>query len=275
MLALRLEQGRRGGGEVDGLKKGATMAWEGCQLGRPPSHKHGINIKEKISQWEGRSQQTSNEDAGLKAHPPILSRSLSGDVLGNGGLRRGFHTKASPSDAESLDFREGPSKAEHGVVGRKSEPLLKCSTEFSTTTPGNKPLTAQRFAPPKVEASNANFGEKIPAANDDQTVAHILDVKVVSKPLPLSASDQEDNLPAGNFYTSRGFWRRLEGDRLLWEKGRVSSGVAQAPPKPQRTFQYRGTNNVSSRRVAHPPNFPPPPCPLAKTNGLSRHKKNR
>lgn len=290
MLALRLEQDRRGGDEVDGLKKGATMAWEGCQLGRPPSHKHGVNIREKISQWEGRSQQTSNEDAGLKAHPPIVSRSLSGDVLGNGGLRRGFHTKASPSDPKSLDFREGPSKAEHGVVDRKSEPLLKCSTDFSTTTPGNKPLTAQRFAPPKVDAGTANFTG---AANDDQTTDHILDVKVVSKPLPLSASEQEDNLPAGNFYTSRGFWRRLEGDRLLWEKGRDSSGVAQAPPKPQRTFQYRGTNrvshpmqcdhispqsnlsNVSSRRVARPPNFPPPPCPLAKTNGLSRHKKNR
>lgn len=296
MLALRLEQGRRGGGEVDCLKKGATMAWQGCQLGRLPSHGQGINIKEKISQWEGRSQQSSSEDAGVKAQQPTLSRSLSGDVLGNGGLRRGFHTKASPSDAKSLDFRESPSKAEHGVVDRKSEPLLKCSTEFSTTTPGNKPLTAQRFAPPKVEANNANFtGEQIPAANDNQKTDHILDVEVVSKPLPLSANDQEDNLPAGNFYTSRGFWRKLEGDRLLWEKGRDSSGDAQAPPKPQRTFQYRGANNIKvshtmqwdsvspqsnpsnvrSRRVAHPPNFPPPPCPLAKTNGLSRHKKNR
>ncbi|XP_051282449.1 DENN domain-containing protein 2C [Dicentrarchus labrax] len=298
MLALRLEQGKRGGGEVDHLQKGATVAWQGRQAGRPPSHEQGINIREKISQWEGRSQQGSSQDAGVKAHPPAVSRSLSGDVLGNGcsneGSRGGLHAKASLSKAKSLDFRESPSQAGHGVVGRKSEPLPKCSTEFST--PGNKPLAAQTFASPKVEANTANCtGKQIISANGDQKRDRILDVEVVSKPLPLSTYDQEDNMPAGNFYTSRGFWRKLEGDRLLWEKGRDSSGEAQAPPKPQRTFQYRGTNNnnagitcqwdnksphsnhsnVRSRRVAHPPSFPPPPCPVAKTNGISRHKKNR
>ncbi|XP_073326055.1 DENN domain-containing protein 2C isoform X2 [Pagrus major] len=291
MLALRLEQGKRGGGEVDRLQKGATVAWQGRQSGRPPSREQGINIREKISQWEGRSQQGSSQDAGLKAHPPTVSRSLSGDILGNGGSRGGPHAKASLSKAKSLDFREGPSQAGHDVVGRKSEPL-----QFSATTQGNKPLAAQALMPPKVEANTANStGEQIFTANGDQKTDHILDVKVVSKPLPPSTHDQEDNMPAGNFYTSRGFWRKLEGDRLLWEKGRDSSGDPQAPPKPQRTFQYRGTNNnsaghtiqwdsgsphnnrsnVRSRRVAHPPNFPPPPCPVDKTNGLSRHKKNR
>lgn len=291
MLALRLEQGKRGGGEVDRLQKGATVAWQGRQSGRPPSREQGINIREKISQWEGRSQQGSSQDAGLKAHPPTVSRSLSGDILGNGGSRGGPHAKASLSKAKSLDFREGPSQAGHGVVGRKSEPL-----QFSATTQGNKPLAAQVLIPPKVEANTANStGEKIFTANGNQKTDHILDVKVVSKPLPPSTDDQEDNMPAGNFYTSRGFWRKLEGDRLLWEKGRDSSGDPQAPPKPQRTFQYRGTNsnstghtirwdsgsphnnrsNPRSRKVAHPPNFPPPPCPVENTNGLSRHKKNR
>ncbi|XP_070824524.1 DENN domain-containing protein 2C isoform X2 [Chaetodon trifascialis] len=296
MLALRLEQGRRGGGEVDRLQKGATVAWQGRQPGRPPSHEQGINIREKISQWEGRSQQGSSQDAVVKAHPPTVSRSLSGDVLGNGGSRGGLHTKASLSKAKSLDFRECPAQVGLGVVGRKSEPLQKCSTEFSTTAPGNKPLAAQIIASPKMENTANSTGEQIFAANGDQKTDRILDVEVVSKPLPLSTDDQEDKMPAGNFYTSRGFWRKLEGDRLLWEKGRDSSGDAQAPPKPQRTFQYRGTNNnnarnavqwdsrsphntshsnVRSRRVAHPPSFPPPPCPVAKTNGLSRHKKNR
>lgn len=291
MLALRLEQGSRGGGETDHLQKGTNMAWQGCQSGRSPSQRQGINIKEKISQWEGRSQQGSSQDVAVKAHPPAVSRSLSGDVLGNGELRGGLHPKASLSNAKSLDFREGLLKAEHVAVGRKSEPLLKCSTEFLTSTPGNKPLTAQRFTPPKVEANTAkSTGEQIRAACDSQKTEHIFVVDVVSKPLPRSADDQEDNMPAGNFYTSRGFWRKLEGDRLLWEKGRDSSGEAQPPPKPQRTFQYRGANNATlqvqccpqrnhsnmrSRRVAHPPSFPPPPCPGAKTNGLSRHKKNR
>lgn len=271
------------------------MAWQGRQPGRPPSHEQGINIREKISQWEGRSQQGSSQDAAVKAHPPTVSRSLSGDVLGNGGSREGLHAKASLSKAKSLDFRECPAQVAHDVVGRKSEPLQKCPTEFSTTAPGSKPLTAQIIASPKMENSANYTCKQTFVANGDQKTDRILDVGVVSKPLPLSTDDQEDKMPAGNFYTSRGFWRKLEGDRLLWEKGRDSSGDAQAPPKPQRTFQYRGTNNsnvgnrmqwdsgsphnshsnVRSRRVAHPPSFPPPPCPVAKTNGLSRHKKNR
>ncbi|XP_022613237.1 DENN domain-containing protein 2C isoform X1 [Seriola dumerili] len=303
MLALRLEQGKRGGGEVDRPQKGPTVAWQGRGAGRPPSHEQGVNIREKISQWEGRSQQGSSPDARVKAHPPTVSRSLSGDLLSNGcsneGSRGGLHAKASISKTKSLglDFRESPAPAGHGVVGRKSEHLKKCSTEFSATSPGNKPLAAQIFLSPKVEANTANStGKQTFTANGDQTMDRILDVEVVSKPLPLSTDDQEDNMPAGNFYTSRGFWRKLEGDRLLWEKGRESSGEALPPPKPQRTFQYRAANNnrnsghtarwdrrsphnnhsnVGSRRVAHPPSFPPPPCPVAKSDGLSRHKKNR
>ncbi len=297
MLALRLEQGRRGGGEVDRLQKGADEAWQGRQSGRPPSYKQGISIREKISQWEGRSQQGNNQDAGVRAHPPTVSRSLSGDVLGNGGSRGGLHAKASLSKAKSLEFWECPSQAGNGVIGRKSEPLQKNSTEFLTAATEHKPLTAQIFVPPQLEANTANSEvEQILAANGDQKADCISDGEVASKPLPLSTNDQEDNMPAGNFYTSRGFWRKLEGDRLLWEKGRESSGNSQAPPKPQRTFQYRGANhnnnalhtmhwdsksplnnhsNVRSRRVAHPPSFPPPPCPVAKTNGISRYKKNR
>ncbi|XP_034001135.1 DENN domain-containing protein 2C isoform X1 [Trematomus bernacchii] len=285
MLALRLEQGRRGGGEVDRLQKGATVA---RQSGRPPTQEQGINIRQKISQWEGRSQ-----DAGVKAHPPTVSRSLSGEVLGNGcpneGLRGGLQGKPnlSKSMALGLDFRESPARAEH-VVGRKSEPLQKCSTEFSTTTPGNKSLVKQKFVSPKVETNTTD--KPTLTANGDRKTGRILDVDAVSKLLPLSMDDQDDNIPAGNFYTSRGFWRKLEGDRLLWQKGRDSTGEVQPPPKPLRTFQYRGSkdnaavrwdgrsthnNRSRSRRVAHPPSFPPPPCPVAKTNGLSRHKKNR
>ncbi|XP_029362799.1 DENN domain-containing protein 2C [Echeneis naucrates] len=298
MLALRLEQGKRGGGEVDGLQKEATVGWHGRQSGRPPSHEQGVNIREKISQWEGRNQQGSSPDARLKAQTPTVYRTLSGDLLGNGcsneGLRRGLHEKANLSKTKNLglDFRESP--AAFGVVGRKSE-LQKCSTEFSTTSPGKK-HAAQISVSPKVEGNAGDSaGKQSFTTNGDQTTDSTLDVKVISKPLPLSTVDQEDNMPAGNFYTSRGFWRKLEGDRLLWEKGRESSGEAEPPPKPQRTFQYRATNNnnnlghierwnrrfphnhsnLGSRRVTNPPSFPPPPCPVAKTDGLSRHKKNR
>lgn len=230
MLALRLEQGGEGG----------------RPSARSPSR---INIREKISQWEGRSVQVSS-------HPPVVSRSLSGDVLGG----RGSQGERYPR-ARSLDLWECPAKGE-------SEPLLKPSTEFSSATPGNKPLTAQRFAPAKAERF---------VAGDGRTAKQMLDVRTAEKIRPPAAEEPED-MPAGNFYTSRGFWRKLEGDRLMWEKGRDSSGSTRPPPKPQRTFQYRGGYEESRRGTARknprqPPSFPPPPCPTA--NGLSRHKKNR
>lgn len=266
MLALRLEQGGRGGGE-------GGAAWQGRPSARSPSR---INIREKISQWEGRSLQAA-AGGGLKVHPPAVARSLSGDVLGGRDSRgEPRYPRARLTNAKSLELWESPS------TGESPQPLLKPSTEFSSATPGNKPLTAQRFAPPKAEPAAA------PTAGDDQTARQLLDVRTVEKLSPPAAEEPEDNMPAGNFYTSRGFWRKLEGDRLLWEKGQDSSGPAPPPPKPQRTFQYRGggedqktpplvmlqTRRGTARRTPRqPPSFPPPPCPT--TNGLSRHKKNR
>uniref|UniRef100_A0A1A8LQW2 DENN/MADD domain containing 2C n=2 Tax=Nothobranchius pienaari TaxID=704102 RepID=A0A1A8LQW2_9TELE len=265
MLALRVEPGRREHDEGDLLQKEATAAWQGRHSGRPASQEKGISIKDKISQWEVLSQQSSNPGAGAKAHPPAVSRTFSGDLLGNGysseSARAGLYAQKGHSRTKSigLDFRESPVRAALGVVGRKSEPVQKCSAQLAS----------------KMEENN----------NCPITV--FSDVEIVCKPLPQSADDQEDNMPAGNFYTSRGFWRKLEGDRLFWEKSRTSAGEILPPPKPQRTFQYRGVNstktghtagghagsthdnNQRSRRTAKPPNFPPPPCPV------SRHKKNR
>ncbi|XP_008280789.1 DENN domain-containing protein 2C isoform X2 [Stegastes partitus] len=294
MLALRVEQSRRGVGEADRLQKEAATTRQGWQPGRPPSHQQGVSIREKISQWEGRSQQGSSQDAGARAHPPTISRTLSGDLLGSRcsseGSRGGLHAKASLSKAKSLglDFRESSGQTGHVVIGRKSEPLQKHSPQFSASS---QERNTQIFKSAKGKANTSiSTGRQTFTANGDQKMGRIVDVEVVFKPLPQSADEQEDNMPAGNFYTSRGFWRKLEGDRLLWEKGIASSGEAHPPPKPQRTFQYRGVNSsnntgpamrwdsrsiVRGRRVAHPPSFPPPPCPVAKTEGLSRHKKNR
>lgn len=276
MLALRLEQGRRGGSEVE-QQKDAAAAWQSSPSARHPSLRQGINIREKISQWEGRSQQQgSNQEAGANAHPPCASRRMSGDVLGNGAL--GVKPSAKVSLSKSLEFWEGSPKSQQSLIGRKSEPVLKCFSDFTTTTTGNKPLTAQRFTPPKLEAHIANAtGTPILPVKDISKVDPISPIEIASKPLPLSTDFQEDNMPAGNFYTSRGFWRKLEGDRLLWEKGRDPLGGAQAPAKPLRTFQYRGANgnSVGSTRTAAPPTVPPPPCPVTKINGLLRHKKSR
>ncbi|XP_061592730.1 DENN domain-containing protein 2C isoform X3 [Cololabis saira] len=299
MLALRLEQSRRGLSEADRLQKEAVSAWQARQPARPAANEQGINIREKISQWEGRSQQSSSQDAGGKAHPPV-SRTLSADLLGYGcsspSPRGGLHSKESSPKSKSmgLDFREFPLQVGHRVVGRKSEPLPKYSPQFSD--PGKMAPSSQTLAFSKSEI-NTTFSpsQHIFSPSGDQRASRLLDVEVIPKPLPPSHDEHEDNMPAGNFYTSRGFWRKLEGDRLLWEKGRSSAGEALPPPKPQRTFQYRGANNnngrqavqwdsrsphnnhysVRSRRVAHPPSFPPPPCPVAKHEGLMRQKKSR
>lgn len=271
MLALRLEQGRRGGSEAEHLRKDATAAWQSGLSARLSPPRQCGNIREKISQWEGR-----NQDAGVNARPLTASRRMSGDVLGNGAL--GAKLKAKVSLSKSLEFWEDSSKSQQSMVGRKSEPVLKRLSNFTSAPTGNKPLTAQRFTPPKLEASVAHStGMQILPVKVNPKLDQTLDADMASKPLPLSAGFQEDNMPAGNFYTSRGFWRKLEGDRLLWEKGRVSLDGAQPPPKPLRTFQYQGANgsNVRSTRSANPPTGPPPPCPVANTNGLSRHKKNR
>ncbi|KAM9344288.1 DENN domain-containing protein 2C isoform 2-T2 [Pholidichthys leucotaenia] len=295
MLALRLEQGRRGVGDVDRLQKeAAVVAWQGRPSARNPSLKQCTNIKEKISQWEGRSQQ---QDGGqVKEHPPIMSQALSAELVGNGWSNE---AKASPRKAKSMDleFKESPKQS--GINGRKSEPVQKSSMEFTQTSPEIKTLPTNIFTPTKIEANTTKHTpEQDYTTYGNQKNGCILDVEALCKTLPPSTDEQDDNLPPGNFYTSRGFWRKLEGDRLPWEKGRESLSDSFPPPKPQRTFQYQGANNnnsssrqsmvswdnsspqnnhsrTRSRRTTRPPNFPPPPCPVAKTEGLSRHKKSR
>ncbi|XP_057680739.1 DENN domain-containing protein 2C [Corythoichthys intestinalis] len=260
MLALSVEQGKRRGAKVDHLDKEAAVGWQGRQ-----SPEQRRNIKERISQWESRSK-----DVLIQATPLNVSQFQSEDVLSNGclnkGSTRGFHTKdLTKAQSLALDFRETQTHSRNCRIGPRNKLTQKPVLPFSD--PNTNKMRVQ----------------------DELKSDCILDVDSVSKKLPLLADDNEDNMPAGNFYTSRGFWRRLEGDRFLWEKGRTSIG--EAPPKPQRTFKYQGAKKDAtplssrsphnmqpsgrSRRVAQPPSFPPPPCPVARINGLSRHKSNR
>ncbi|XP_055021949.1 DENN domain-containing protein 2C isoform X2 [Boleophthalmus pectinirostris] len=266
MLALRQNQSGREGGQIHCPQKGAKM---GLQTGRPPLQEHGLNIREKISQWEGRSQQNQNQD--VKLHTPVVSR----DYNGNGV----YNTKTNISNTGvGLDFREVNLKPT--TAGRRLDPNRKYSTELIILQPESK------------NALEAIKSETLPTQTytTNAKISCVLDIGIVSKPLPPSGNEEEDGMPAGNFYTSRGFWKKLEGDRLMWEKGKGSTGETLAPPKPQRTFQYDGPKdsnraraqtspcrlaNQRGSRKLRPPNFPPPPCPVSKTNGISRHKKNR
>uniref|UniRef100_A0A8C8JI55 UDENN domain-containing protein n=1 Tax=Oncorhynchus tshawytscha TaxID=74940 RepID=A0A8C8JI55_ONCTS len=328
MLALGIEQGKGRGGRgratlawqapssVKSLTQDPgrpTVAWQAPSSGEPLTQdlgRPGLNIKQKISQWEGLCQPNGDgHTERVKEHAPVVSRSLSGDVLGNGvcsdSLRGGPHCKANLSKARSLglDFRENlQARCGHKGIGRKSDAPQNHNSfsKTSTTIPVSKPFTAPSQTL-TTDTTNIFQVERIIPTNGELKVGNVLEVKW-TKPLCLSVDDHGESLPPGNFYTSRGFWRRLEGDVLFWEKGTNTSAEPQSvvgpatrpPPKPQRTFQYQGADstpanwvqwdsripsvnqsNTKCSGIAQTPSFPEPLCPVSRGNGFSRHRKNR
>lgn len=314
MLALGVDYGKPGGG-VEGGRGGGGKASTACQLpvsGRVLARESGINIKQKISRWEGLSQQEDTLGGRPKTQGTPASRTRSGDVR-NGILldskTDGLHGKANLSKAKSLglDFRENQIGHRQFTVGRKSEPehnrsLLNEGVISIPRTKLSPGLTRPQHPVNKRDAS------KQKSDNDDAT-DHVMDDDFA--PLPEGEEDPDDSLPPGNFYTSRGFWKRLEGEDSLWKREKdsspvsrhLTSGVAELsllnpitpPPKPQRTFQYQGANTPSAHSaqwvkttspasqskqfrkcdVICPPSIPPPPCPVNTSNGFSRNRKNR
>ncbi|XP_064876816.1 DENN domain-containing protein 2C isoform X3 [Oncorhynchus nerka] len=290
-----------------------TLAWQAPCSGKPLTQdlgRPGLNIRQKISQWEGLCQPNGDgHTERVKEHAPVVSRSLSGDVLGNGvcsdSLRGEPHGKANLSKARSLglDFRENlQARCGHKDISRKSDAPQNHDSfsKTSTTIPVSKPFTAPSQTVTTV-TTNIFQVERIIPTNGELKVGNVLEVKW-TKPLCLSVDDHGESLPPGNFYTSRGFWRRLEGDVLFWEKGTNTSTEPQSvvgpatrpPPKPQRTFQYQGADstpanwvqcdsripsvnqsNTKCSGIAQTSSFPEPLCPVSRGNGFSRHRKNR
>ncbi|XP_072537556.1 DENN domain-containing protein 2C [Salminus brasiliensis] len=309
MLALGVDYGKPGGGRGGGGGRGRTSAaWQSPVKERPLARDSGLNIKQKISQWEGLSQSEDGHAGKAKTHGTPVSRTFSGDMLGNGvccdDKSDRLRSKINLSKAVSLglDFRENQTSHSQFTAGRKSDPQQDRAhlNRVITSTPVSKLSPVQtQIQPP---------ADKLKSNNNDVSDL-FTDTDVTS--LPQCVEDPEDSLPPGNFYTSRGFWRRLEGEDSLWDRERdfsplskrLVSGEAAAsspdpkrpPPKPQRTFQYQGaesppahlgqwekqTSPVSQfrqgagRDVTRPPSGPPPPCPVTSSNGFSRNRKNR
>ncbi|XP_059909590.1 DENN domain-containing protein 2C isoform X4 [Gadus macrocephalus] len=310
-LHSALEQVRRGGSRVAAMQKQASPAWLPHGGGAPPTEL-GSNIRQKISQWEGRSQPA----AVGKPRPPAFTRALSADLLGRGGgsgggggggggsgagagggggggaggddALRDPSQKATLCKTKSLalDFRE---TQEATGLGRRSEPFQRDSPGISTSVPDKRPSLspALRSSPKGVPPTMAPSGKQATAPAEDFRYTPSRPVPQPERPPGDDPDPDDDNMPAGNFYTSRGFWRRLEGNKLLWEKGLGPPETPQPPPKPLRTFQYlearagaaapgQGVSGSRGGRIiARPPDFPPPPCPGVGTNGLSRYNKNR
>ncbi|KAG9270013.1 DENN domain-containing protein 2C [Astyanax mexicanus] len=317
MLALGVDYGKPGGGREGGRGGGrgrgkTSTAWQSPVKERLPARESGVNIKQKISQWEGLSQSDDGHGGKPNTHGTPVSRTLSGDVLGNGFFsedkcdRLRNKTNLSKAISLGLDFRENQVSHSQFTAGRKSDPHQDRAARLNrvvTSTPVSKlslvSTQTQHTQPPS---------NKPKSINSDSS-GNFTDIDVTS--LPQCVEDPEDSLPPGNFYTSRGFWRRLEGEESFWDKERDSSPLSKRlfsfeaavspadpnvpPPKPQRTFQYRGaesppahsgqwekqTSPVSQfrpgtrRDVIRPPSGPPPPCPVSPTNGFSRNRRNR
>lgn len=302
MLALGVDYGKQGErkGQPRAAREGgrAMPAWHTSVSGAMLARESGINIKQKISQWEGLSLQENGH--GGKARCTPVSSTFSDDER-NGVLVNNKNdvlcTKIHISKAKSfgLDFREN--QASHV---RKSEPEQKqtCFNQVVTSTPVTKPpaLTAKQ-TPVKISDArkpNSNHCE-LRDLFSDYYLEHL-----------------DDSLPPGNFYTSRGFWRKVETNDTLWKRQKDHSSISKhlgseqtdktgtqipitPPPKPQRTFQYKGADSPSAHSLGekklsspesqlklqrksdtiHPPAVPPPSCPGTATNGFSRNKKNR
>uniref|UniRef100_A0A672KZ26 DENN domain containing 2C n=1 Tax=Sinocyclocheilus grahami TaxID=75366 RepID=A0A672KZ26_SINGR len=287
MLALGVDHVERGANVVAGGPGGKTVttaAW-------PITRELAVNIKQKISQWEGLSQQEDIQSGNIKPQRTLASRRLSGDLLGNGlDGNDGGYNKATVSKAKSLglDFRENQMTI-RPVTGETQSDFLRNLTH-SNKTSVTKPLSTVT----QVQVAKLNI-----KSNNIKT-NNFTDDKITS--LPQCVDDPEASLPPGNFYTSRGFWKRLEADESLW--GKDSSmvtkclgeiGPSSPPPKPQRTFQYKGassppgqwiqledqTPSVSKSNqvrkhdiILKPPSCPPPPSPVNTINGFSRNRKN-
>ncbi len=291
MLALGLDRGKRGGNVVAGkMVTTATAAW-------PITREPGVNIKQKISQWEGLNQQEDVRSGNIRPQRTLASRRLSGDLLGNVlDSNDGDHNKATVSKAKSLglDFRENQITF-RPVTGELQSDFLRNQTHSNklvTSTPVTKPLSTVT----QVQGAKLNVKSNTIKTN------HFTDVEITS--LPQCVDDPEASLPPGSFYTSRGFWKRLEADDSFWEeekdstmvtKGLAEIGPSSPPPKPQRTFQYKGassppgrwiqlenqtpsvskSNQVRKHDILKPPSCPPPPCPVNTINRFSRNTKNR
>uniref|UniRef100_A0AAY4DNM1 UDENN domain-containing protein n=1 Tax=Denticeps clupeoides TaxID=299321 RepID=A0AAY4DNM1_9TELE len=277
MLALGVDNGPRGTRGVRGQGGRVMVDWSSPRG-------QAVNIKQKISQWEGLNQGDEGQVTKTQTHRPAVVRTFSGDVLGSGSCGEA----RSKATTLGLDFREAQAGRRNLGAGRRSDPQKNHLEAQRTSTLFQKPLTSpgQRLSPDESQL------DKALRTNGEQMSSNL-------PPLPHFTEDPEDDLPPGNFYTSRGFWRKLEMDDSLWEKKKNSPTFANhlpseespAPPKPQRTFQYKGAEQpaehwvqwenrtpspVKSRPAAGPPlSCPPPPCPGTRPNGFTRHGKNR
>ncbi|XP_023687100.2 DENN domain-containing protein 2C isoform X1 [Paramormyrops kingsleyae] len=293
MLTLGAGRGGRGGvGE-------AGTSGPPSSVGRHLSHDPGINIKKKISQWEGRSQLEGEQCCTSKGQWVPVSRTLSGGVHGNeaccNNKRCEPWAKACLAKAKSLglDFREAQGRGTcrvNGMMGALDD--VEDPNSVSQTTVCES-----------VDPSNSTI------AKDSEDIRGLANVKLADEDQchspPLGLDDPALMLPPGSFYISRGFWCKLEGSDVaqigksppqppVIETEHRDTHPATPPPKPQRTFQYKGAKTVPGRphqaekwtscanqsqlscQVSWcPPDCPRPPRPIFHGSSIPKHKNRK
>uniref|UniRef100_A0A4W3I1T8 UDENN domain-containing protein n=1 Tax=Callorhinchus milii TaxID=7868 RepID=A0A4W3I1T8_CALMI len=244
----------------------------------------GLNIRQKISQWEVKSSVSNTDKAksgegGLQVEYGCAF--ISKAKTQSPGPRKRALVKAR---SLGLDFREGQ---------KATDPNIKHGAERNRAAANSR---AQKVG-------GLGSSSVLPQVNKLETLA------------PGSSGDSK-LLPPGNFYTSQNFWKKLEdvpqderkelgatepggpserlessrpgGSAVILRDPRDSvftdsEGTKEAPvininplPKPQRTFKYSGEQDSGSTPTPAPPSgkgkgpttHSPPPLPLSPPPAL-------
>ncbi|XP_072910067.1 DENN domain-containing protein 2C-like [Hemitrygon akajei] len=247
---------------------------------RVTSRHHGMNIKQKILQWEGKSNVVPSPDKQTDgAFPPERECSFPSDAKTESLVdnnKRGL-VKAK---SLGLDFREGwnasDQKVKSTVDKNGGEPNTRVlSSVFPQTKKlenlAKKTPDSAKMLPPGNFYTSQKFWKKIQDIPQDQNAISASELKRKRE----SSSSTEKDLDLSNFKVSETGNRNAENVYSADSEETAESRGINPVPKPRRTFKYAVDKNsgVSASQVkgmspkGNAPPLPTHPPPSARTPG--------
>uniref|UniRef100_UPI00398E637F DENN domain-containing protein 2C-like isoform X2 n=1 Tax=Pristiophorus japonicus TaxID=55135 RepID=UPI00398E637F len=261
---------------------------------RVSSQHHGINIKQKISQWEGKTNADTSTD---KFKPtegalppecgcPYITKTKAENPVGSN--KRGL-VKAK---SLGLDFREGwntnDQKVKSTVEKNGGE---RNSRGLGSVIPQVKKLEnlvkntsdSEKLLPPGNFYASQNFWKKMEDIPQDKNAICAIELKRKRE----STSSTEKELDLRNFESRETAIRNPE-NVYTYSEETAESRIINPVPKPRRTFRYavdknsndstpQGKEITTKGKVHTPPPLPTNPPPSAKILGTEAQliKANR
>ncbi|XP_072419519.1 DENN domain-containing protein 2C-like [Chiloscyllium punctatum] len=242
---------------------------------RISSRHHNVNIKQKISQWEGKSNVSKD-----KSTPPecgcLFNTKAEGPV---GGNKRGLDKAKSLG----LDFREGQStndqKVKHADEKNWGEPNSKGTGSVIPQVKKMEDLVQNtsdtgKLLPPGNFYTSKNFWKKkMEDVLQDKNALSAAELKRKRE----STSSTEKELDLQNFESRERTIR--SPDNVYTDEETDESRQINPVPKPRRTFKYAVDKNsrgssppakpmAMKGKVCSPPPLPSHPPPPAKIMGM-------